>query len=78
MVGILTLDRYRVRPEWRNEGPLMSEASPRRPVCGGAFSLPVHKKRPQNFDGEGGGAMFLNIKGLRQIHQTSLHATGPL
>ena len=36
----------------------MSEASPRRPVCGEAFSLPVHKKRSQNFDGEGGGAML--------------------
>ena len=34
----------------------MSEASPRRPVCGEAFSLPVHKKRSQNFDGEEGGA----------------------
>ena len=58
LVGILTSDRYRVRPAWRNDGPFMSEASPRRPVCGGAFSLPVHKKRPQNFDGEGGGAML--------------------
>ena len=38
----------------------MSEASPRRPVCGEAFSLPVHKKRSQNFDGEGGGAMLFS------------------
>jgi len=36
----------------------MSEASPQQSVCGGAFSLPVHKRRPQNFDGEGGSAML--------------------
>jgi hypothetical protein len=34
-----------------HKGPQLGEASLRRPLRGGAFSLPVHKKRPQNFDG---------------------------
>ena len=59
LVGILTSERSIRGPAINHKEPQLGEASPRLPLRGGAFSLPVHKRRPQNFDEEGGCAMLL-------------------